>query len=102
MSENSGFNKESKFVQDIYITQEDLYPYEISPSNGISSAFNELKKDSPKLEPFHKYLKTAPESIKLLTNLFWLFFCVRFQPLNFKYVSVFYINLVYNLIKANL
>lgn len=73
-----------KFLHEALVTSKNLYPCDIFPQEIL----NTVLKHTTRFKGINDISSTSLISQKLLENLFWLFFCVKFQPKIFNDVAV--------------
>jgi len=73
-----------KFLHEAIVTVNNLYPCDISSKEVLS----ETLKTAIHFKGIHDISSNSVTCQKLLENLFWLFFCVKFQRNTFGKVGV--------------
>ena len=79
--------KNRLYVHDVSITSQSLYPYDLQAEEALSNVIGFIK-----LSNKMKFLKLLICDIghDLFNNLFWLYFCLKFQRSNFQEFCVFF------------
>jgi hypothetical protein len=81
-----GNEDKSKFIHEALISPNNLYPCDVLPKEALQSTL----KASANFRGLRDMLAPAivDNAQRLLSNLFWLFFCLKFQPELFSSVAV--------------
>eukprot|EP01022_Parablepharisma_sp_SALTPOND_P033191 TRINITY_DN88280_c0_g1_i1.p1 TRINITY_DN88280_c0_g1~~TRINITY_DN88280_c0_g1_i1.p1 ORF type:complete len:629 (+),score=81.13 TRINITY_DN88280_c0_g1_i1:47-1888(+) len=66
------------FIHDILISYQSIYPVDLAPSAALAKAIGAFR-GSTNLSDLQEILCNSPHSCEVFTNLFWLYFCLRFQ-----------------------
>jgi len=84
--------EEKLFVHDACVSFQYLYPCDLEPSRCISLALD-VAKGNAQFQDMRQVLCDTQSGNLLFVNLFWLFFCLKFQPATFSELGVYSIRI---------
>ncbi len=79
--------EERLFVHDVCTSFQSMYPHDLQPQTILPIALGAVKGCS-QFPEMRSVLCDSPSGRELFDNLFWLFFCLRFQPATFSELGV--------------
>ena len=79
--------EERMFVHDVSVSIVSLYPHDLRPSEALEAALA-CTRGGTCVETMNPLLCETSSGKRLFDNLFWLFFCLKFQPASFGEVGV--------------
>ena len=71
-------NKKPLFVHDIIVSYQSVYPLDLQPAKAMTDSIAAFKGEA-KNSQFKEIICRSEHSLSLFTNLFWLYFCLKFQ-----------------------
>ena len=81
--------EERLFVHDVSVSIISLNPYDLRPGEALGTAL-EWTRGGSSVQTLRPQLCDSQCGQRLFTNLFWLFFCLKFQPASFCEVGVLF------------
>ncbi len=77
-AESQGEQDTAMFVHDTIVSYQSIYPLDLKPGTAIAETIEQFK-GSAKFADLKDIMCNSPSSTNVFVNLFWLFFCLKFQ-----------------------
>jgi hypothetical protein len=71
-------DKKALFVHDVIVSYKSIYPLDLQPSKTMADIITVFKGEA-KNSQFKEVICRSVHSLSLFNNLFWLYFCLKFQ-----------------------
>jgi len=81
LGNNNGNQPEDKnafFIHDVMVSYQTIYPMDLNPQAVLCETIDSFK-GSAKLADLKQILGTSKQAGEIFTNLFWMYFCLKFQ-----------------------